>query len=175
MSEEHRTQARLDLAQVILGERVQQGVLVREVLVQRTDGNPGTFGDPVGGGVQAFTLENLSSRLQDHRVGFPMEIVDTPRGGGLYIEQQMHEAGALQQGLLALGFIFSALAEAGKAHMTFHVNAALAIVGMAVLYLSHFPPASATILEESDNADGEESAEDDSPNLARVTSHETDR
>lgn len=77
------------------------------------------------------------------------------------------------QGLF--GFIFSALAEAGKAHMTFHVNAALAIVGMAVLYLSHFPPASATILEEPENADGEESAEDDSPNLARVTSHETDR
>lgn len=79
------------------------------------------------------------------------------------------------QGLF--GFIFSALAEAGKAHMTFHVNAALAIVGMAVLYLSHFPPSSATILEENENDDddGEESGGDDSPNLARVTSHETDR
>lgn len=77
------------------------------------------------------------------------------------------------QGLF--GFIFSALAEAGKAHMTFHVNAALAIVGMAVLYLSHFPPANASILEESENDDDEESAEDDFPDLARVTSHETDR
>ncbi|KAK7697765.1 hypothetical protein SLS64_013239 [Diaporthe eres] len=77
------------------------------------------------------------------------------------------------QGLF--GFIFSALAEAGKAHMTFHVNAALAIVGMAVLYLSHFPPSSATILEDNENEDGDESGDDDSPNLARVTSHETDR
>lgn len=77
------------------------------------------------------------------------------------------------QGLF--GFIFSALAEAGKAHMTFHVNAALAIVGMAVLYLSHFPPSSATILEDNENEDGDESGEDDLPNLARVTSHETDR
>ncbi|KAI7774809.1 hypothetical protein LA080_007779 [Diaporthe eres] len=77
------------------------------------------------------------------------------------------------QGLF--GFIFSALAEAGKAHMTFHVNAALAIVGMAVLYLSHFPPSSATILEDNENEDGDESGEDDRPNLARVTSHETDR
>lgn len=77
------------------------------------------------------------------------------------------------QGLF--GFIFSALAETGKAYMTFHVNAALAIVGMAVLYLSHFPPSSATILEDNENGDEEESEEEDTPNLARVTSHETDR
>lgn len=77
------------------------------------------------------------------------------------------------QGLF--GFIFSALAEAGIAHMTFHVNAALAIVGMAVLYLSHFPPSTATILEEHEDDEGEESEEDNVPNLARVTSHETDR
>ncbi|KAK2611710.1 hypothetical protein N8I77_005034 [Diaporthe amygdali] len=77
------------------------------------------------------------------------------------------------QGLF--GFIFSALAEVGKAHMTFHVNAAIAIVGMAVLYLSHFPPPNTTILEEFDVDDAEESGVDDAPNLARVTSHETDR
>lgn len=77
------------------------------------------------------------------------------------------------QGLF--GFIFSALAEEGKAYMTFHVNAALAIVGMAVLYLSHFPPPNATILEDNECGDEDESADDDMPNLARVTSHETDR
>ncbi|KAG8156575.1 hypothetical protein KVR01_013526 [Diaporthe batatas] len=77
------------------------------------------------------------------------------------------------QGLF--GFIFSALAETGKAYMTFHVNAALAIVGMAVLYLSHFPPANATILEENEGGDQDDSADVDTPNLARVTSHETDR
>lgn len=59
--------------------------------------------------------------------------------------------------------------------MTFHVNAAIAIVGMAVLYLSHFPPPNTTILEEFDADDAEESGVDDAPNLARVTSHETDR
>ncbi|KAF3762801.1 hypothetical protein M406DRAFT_31187, partial [Cryphonectria parasitica EP155] len=37
------------------------------------------------------------------------------------------------------GFLFSALAETGQAYLTFYVNAAVAIVGMAVLYLSHFP------------------------------------
>ncbi|KAI3392699.1 hypothetical protein diail_5299 [Diaporthe ilicicola] len=77
------------------------------------------------------------------------------------------------QGLF--GFIFSALAETGNAYMTFHVNAAIAIVGMAVLYLSHFPPANTTILEENEGEDAEDAEVDDFPNLARVTSHETDR
>lgn len=77
------------------------------------------------------------------------------------------------QGLF--GFIFSALAQTGNAYMTFHVNAAIAIVGMAVLYLSHFPPSNTTILEENEVEHGADSDLDDAPNLARVTSHETDR
>lgn len=55
------------------------------------------------------------------------------------------------QGLF--GFIFSALAETGQAYLTFYVTAAVAMIGMAVLYLSHFPPLDATMVEGEDDDD----------------------
>lgn len=70
------------------------------------------------------------------------------------------------------GFVFSALAETGQAHLTFYVNAAVAVVGMAVLYLSHFPPLDSTMVEDLDW--DEDEAEEDN-RLDRVISHETDR
>lgn len=70
------------------------------------------------------------------------------------------------------GFVFSALAETGQAHLTFYVNAAVAVVGMAVLYLSHFPPLDSTMVEDLDW--DEDEAEEDN-RLTRVISHETDR
>lgn len=76
------------------------------------------------------------------------------------------------QGLF--GFVFSALAETGQAYLTFYVNAALAIVGMAVLFLSHFPPLDSTMVEDVDEGEEDLADEDDAP-LALVTSHETDR
>lgn len=76
------------------------------------------------------------------------------------------------QGLF--GFVFSALAETGQAYLTFYVNAALAIVGMAVLFLSHFPPLDSTMVEDVDEGEEDLEDEDDAP-LALVTSHETDR
>lgn len=76
------------------------------------------------------------------------------------------------QGLF--GFVFSALAETGQAHLTFYVNAALALVGMAVLFLSRFPPLDSTMVEDRDLDEGHEDFEQDAP-LALVTSHETDR
>lgn len=76
------------------------------------------------------------------------------------------------QGLF--GFVFSALAETGQAYLTFYVNAAVAVVGMAVLYLSHFPPLDSTMVEDLDaDGDDDDDAEDD--RLRRVVSHETDR
>ncbi|CAN8099829.1 unnamed protein product [Discula destructiva] len=74
------------------------------------------------------------------------------------------------QGLF--GFVFSALAQIGKAYLTFYVNAAVAIVGMAVLYLSHFPPLDSAMVEDLE--EDEEECEDDS-RLRRAISHETDR
>lgn len=74
------------------------------------------------------------------------------------------------QGLF--GFVFSALAETGQAHLTFYVNAALAIVAMAVLFLSNFPALDSTMV--GDMEDDEEDVDDHNP-LALVTSHETDR
>lgn len=82
------------------------------------------------------------------------------------------------QGLF--GFIFSALAETGQAYYTFYVTAAVAMVGMAVLYLSHFPPLDATMVEDEEE-DDEYVEDDDSEDfvdrngLTRVMSHETDR
>lgn len=70
------------------------------------------------------------------------------------------------------GFVFSALAETGQARLTFYVNAAVAVVGMAVLYLSHFPPLDSTMVEDLDW--DEDEAEEDN-RLNRVISHETDR
>lgn len=54
------------------------------------------------------------------------------------------------QGLF--GFVFAALAEQGKAYATFFCNAAVAVVGMAVLLLSHFPPDDARLLEDDEYA-----------------------
>lgn len=68
--------------------------------------------------------------------------------------------------------MFSALAETGQAYLTFYVNAAVAVVGMAVLYLSHFPPLDSTMVEDLDW--DEDEAEEDN-RLSRVISHETDR
>ncbi|ROV92984.1 hypothetical protein VMCG_09003 [Cytospora schulzeri] len=77
------------------------------------------------------------------------------------------------QGLF--GFIFSALAETGQAYFTFYINAAIAIVAMAVLYLSYFPPLDSTMVAdlEGDDDDGENYVDEN--DLVRVTSHETDR
>lgn len=75
------------------------------------------------------------------------------------------------QGLF--GFVFSALAETGQAHLTFYVNAALAIVAMAVLFLSNFPALDSTMVGDVEE-DDDEDAEGHNP-LALVTSHETDR
>ena len=58
------------------------------------------------------------------------------------------------QGLF--GFIFSALAEVGKANLTFFCNAAVAVIGVGVLLFSHFPPPGSTLVEE-----GTEEAEDE--------------
>lgn len=73
------------------------------------------------------------------------------------------------QGLF--GFVFSALAQTGQAYLTFYVNAAVAVIGMAVLYLSHFPPLDSTMAEDLD--EDEECTEES--RLTRVISHETDR
>ncbi|KAL7947073.1 major facilitator superfamily domain-containing protein [Trichoderma barbatum] len=56
------------------------------------------------------------------------------------------------QGLF--GFVFSSLASAGKAYATFYCNAAIAVVGMAVLLFSNFPPLGNTLVdEESEETD----------------------
>lgn len=70
------------------------------------------------------------------------------------------------------GFVFSALAETGQAYLTFYVNAAVAVVGMAVLYLSQFPPLDSVMV---DDVDWDEDEEEEDNRLRRVTSHETDR
>lgn len=77
------------------------------------------------------------------------------------------------QGLF--GFIFAALAENEQANLTFYVNAAIAIVAMAVLFLSYFPPLDSTMVEDLDEDEEDEEIFRDENNLARVTSHETDR
>lgn len=86
------------------------------------------------------------------------------------------------QGLF--GFIFSALAETGQAYLTFYVTAAVAMVGMAVLYLSHFPPLDATMVDEEEYVEEDDGQQDLSSEdgdvvrdngLARVASHENDR
>ncbi|KAK4183729.1 hypothetical protein QBC35DRAFT_542352 [Podospora australis] len=52
------------------------------------------------------------------------------------------------QGLF--GFVFSALADAGKPHLTFFVNAAIAVVAYLVLLLSRFPPEGTKVLDDDD-------------------------
>ncbi|KAJ9139219.1 Major facilitator superfamily transporter [Pleurostoma richardsiae] len=55
------------------------------------------------------------------------------------------------------GFVFSALAEVGKAYLTFFCNAAIAVVGMAVLCFSHFPPDESVLVEEgTEDLDGDD-------------------
>ncbi|KAF4341680.1 major facilitator superfamily transporter [Fusarium beomiforme] len=50
------------------------------------------------------------------------------------------------QGLF--GFIFASLAEVGKAYATFFCNAAIALLAMAVLLFSNFPPPGSTLIEK---------------------------
>lgn len=61
------------------------------------------------------------------------------------------------QGLF--GFIFSALAETGNSYLTFFCNAAVAVIGMAVLLFSHFPPAGSTLVEDSEVTEPGEDAD----------------
>lgn len=77
------------------------------------------------------------------------------------------------QGLF--GFIFSALAETGQAYLTFYVTAAVAIIGMAVLYLSHFPPLDATMVDEDEEEEEDDADSLDRNALVRVMSHESNR
>ncbi|KAK0386044.1 hypothetical protein NLU13_5881 [Sarocladium strictum] len=48
------------------------------------------------------------------------------------------------------GFIFASLADVGKAYATFFCNAAVAMVGVGVLMLSHFPPDGAEVVDVQD-------------------------
>ncbi|KAH7627185.1 major facilitator superfamily domain-containing protein [Sordaria sp. MPI-SDFR-AT-0083] len=50
------------------------------------------------------------------------------------------------------GFVFAALAEAGKPHLTFYCNAILAMIAASVLIFSRFPPNGSELIE----ADGAE-------------------
>lgn len=77
------------------------------------------------------------------------------------------------QGLF--GFIFSALAETGQAYLTFYINAAIAMVAMAVLFLSYFPPLDSTMVADPDEDEEDGERHRDENDLVRVTSHETDR
>ncbi|KAI6784144.1 uncharacterized protein J7T54_004690 [Emericellopsis cladophorae] len=69
------------------------------------------------------------------------------------------------QGLF--GFIFASLATIGKAYTTFFVNAAIAIVGLLVLLLSHFPPAGTELIDEA-SEEHEGGEEDERAPLART-------
>ncbi|KAI9897646.1 hypothetical protein N3K66_007502 [Trichothecium roseum] len=55
------------------------------------------------------------------------------------------------QGLF--GFVFASLANVGKAYATFFCNAAIAVVGMGVLLLSHFPPDGSILVEKDAEED----------------------
>ncbi|OAA70717.1 Major facilitator superfamily transporter [Cordyceps fumosorosea ARSEF 2679] len=61
------------------------------------------------------------------------------------------------QGLF--GFVFAALANVGKAYATFFCNAAIAVVAMSVLLLSHFPPEGSIIVDSI--CEGDEQAEEE--------------
>ncbi|KYK57002.1 hypothetical protein DCS_04009 [Drechmeria coniospora] len=52
------------------------------------------------------------------------------------------------QGLF--GFVFAALAVVGKAHATFFCNAAIAVVAVAVLFFSRFPPVDSTLVDKDE-------------------------
>ncbi|KLU83901.1 hypothetical protein MAPG_02950 [Magnaporthiopsis poae ATCC 64411] len=48
------------------------------------------------------------------------------------------------------GFIFASFSEIGKEYLTFFINSAVAVVAMAVLLLSHFPPENSELVEDED-------------------------
>ncbi|KAK3491129.1 major facilitator superfamily domain-containing protein [Neurospora hispaniola] len=48
------------------------------------------------------------------------------------------------------GFVFAALAEAGKPHLTFYCNAILAMIAASVLIFSRFPPSGSELIEADD-------------------------
>ncbi|KAL8294812.1 hypothetical protein RB597_008267 [Gaeumannomyces tritici] len=48
------------------------------------------------------------------------------------------------------GFVFASLSEIGQEYLTFFINAAVAVVAMAVLLLSHFPPENSSLVEDED-------------------------
>ncbi|CAK7229637.1 hypothetical protein SBRCBS47491_007318 [Sporothrix bragantina] len=50
------------------------------------------------------------------------------------------------------GYVFSALADIGKAQLTFYCNGAVAVVAMLVLMFSHFPPRDSELIEEEEAA-----------------------
>ncbi|KAK4097308.1 MFS general substrate transporter [Parathielavia hyrcaniae] len=54
------------------------------------------------------------------------------------------------QGLF--GFVFAALAQIGKPHLTFFANAAIALVAATVLLLPRFPPKGSTVLGHDEDA-----------------------
>ncbi|KAL7935902.1 hypothetical protein V8C35DRAFT_264092 [Trichoderma chlorosporum] len=57
------------------------------------------------------------------------------------------------------GLIFSGLANVGKAYATFYCNAAIAVVGMAVLLFSNFPSPDSTLIDEGSEETDESRAE----------------
>jgi len=62
----HRTLYRLDRGvEMALGKSHQQGLLVGEVLIERTNGDSSFFRHAIGRSIQAFAVENASSTLQD--------------------------------------------------------------------------------------------------------------
>ncbi|KAF5000491.1 hypothetical protein FDECE_11201 [Fusarium decemcellulare] len=48
------------------------------------------------------------------------------------------------------GFLFAFLAKAGQAYLTFFYNAAIALLGMGILLLSHFPSRGSKVVENED-------------------------
>ncbi|KAI6379825.1 hypothetical protein MCOR25_001958 [Pyricularia grisea] len=50
--------------------------------------------------------------------------------------------------LSVFGFVFSTLSEIGQAHLTFFLNAAVAVLAMIVLLFSHFPPANSDLVQD---------------------------
>lgn len=48
------------------------------------------------------------------------------------------------------GYIFSALAAIGQSQLTFYCNGAVAIIAMAVLMFSHFPPRDSELIDEDE-------------------------
>ncbi|TLS30059.1 hypothetical protein PpBr36_02807 [Pyricularia pennisetigena] len=55
--------------------------------------------------------------------------------------------------LSLFGFVFSALSEIGQAHLTFFLNAAVAVLAMIVLLFSHFPPPNSRLVENETDDD----------------------